>query len=154
MVEISNLFLVQLFIFVSVFFFIVAVLTRYMKNRTLAIVIGLIISLIVWRYLSYSQIDFAFQVGGWLGILVSVLFPFSMVFFFVYTADLIGAVRKAIWVFYAVVMLGLVQGTNFFSVEGATSATLVIVSLVFLVLLFDKYIQTKIRTHRNLRRNY
>ena len=86
--------------------------------------------------------------GMWLLILV----PFSMVFFFVYSSDMLGIFRKAIWVFYGVVTVSVLQSNNTFYSESVTSIILGVIVAMILIILFDNYIQSKLNTWRNLRR--
>lgn len=154
MFQITNEFLVLLLTFVLVFFISSLVLKRFLRSRAAAIIGGLAISLIAIRYLSSSQIELIFENYGLAGTAILILFPFSMVFFFVYSSDLIGPIRKAIWVFYGIVMIGIMQVNDTISSENLTSSTVAIIFITIIILFVDNYLSEKIGTFRNLRKGH
>ena len=152
MFEITNELLIMVLTFVLVFFVTSQALGKFLRQKFISIIVGLIFALLAVRYLSYSQIDFIFQTYGQAGMWLLILVPFSMVFFFVYSSDMLGIFRKAIWVFYGVVTVSVLQSNNTFYSESVTSIILGVIVAMILIILFDNYIQSKLNTWRNLRR--
>lgn len=152
MFELSNELLIKLLLFVLVFFVTSKVLTRFLKNRGVSVIIGLIISIFSVYFLSYSQLVFLMETYGAMGVAVLILIPFVIAFFFIYSSDIGGVLRKMFWVFYGIMSILLLQENGSFSSETTTSITLLIVFLVVIFLLFDTMIKNRINALKNLRK--
>ena len=152
MFELSNELLVQVLLFVLVFFVTSYVLTKFLKNRGISIIVGLVVSIFSVYFLSYSQIILLMKTYGATGITVLILVPFVIAFFFIYSSDIGGVLRKMFWVFYGIMNILLLQEETSLSSDTTTSAAISIVFLVAILLLFDVTIKNKINVLRNLRR--
>jgi len=89
---------------------------------------------------------------GAMGVAVLILIPFVIAFFFIYSSDIGGVLRKMFWVFYGIMSILLLQENGSFSSETTTSITLLIVFLVVIFLLFDTMIKNRINALKNLRK--
>src|SRR3989344_3001819 len=102
MFELTNELLIQILLFILVFFVTSHVLTKFLKNRGVSIIAGLVVSIFSVYFLSYSQIVFLMKTYGATGIAVLILVPFVIAFFFIYSSNIGGVLRKMFWVFYGV----------------------------------------------------
>jgi hypothetical protein len=151
MAEVTNEFLIRLLVFVLVFAFTSYAVRRFMKNRGIAILVGVAVGLMAVFYTSYSQFLLLFDVYGITGLVVALLVPFVIVFFFVYSSSFSGVLRKIIWAFYGAVNIVILQMNGSLSSETTTTITLLIGLGAVLLILFDTFIKYRFTVKRNLK---
>lgn len=148
MFELTNELLIRALLFVLILSVTYFVLMRFLKNKGSAIVIGLVISLIAEYYLSYSQLELLTKIYGNTGITILILVPFIIVFFFIYSSNISGLLRKMLWVFYGIMTIFLLRENELFT---EFVMTLFILALI-LILFLDKTIKNKLTARRNFKR--
>ncbi len=147
MFELTNELLVRALLFVLILSVTYFVLMRFLKNKGSAIVIGLVISLIAEYYLSYSQLELLTKIYGNTGITILILVPFIIVFFFIYSSNIPGLLRKMLWIFYGIMTIFLLKENELFT---EFVMTLFILALI-LILFLDKIIKNKLTARRNIK---
>jgi len=148
MFELTNELLIKLLLFVLILSVTYYALMRFLKNRGSAIIIGLVISLIALYYLSYSQLEFFNNLYGNTGIIVLILIPFIIVFFFIYSSNISGLLRKMFWIFYSILIIFLLKENDSFT----ESIMILFIFFIILVLFLDKTIKNMFNTRRNLKK--
>lgn len=147
MFELTNELLIRALLFVLILSVTYFVLMRFLKNKGSAIVIGLVISLIAEYYLSYSQLELLTKIYGNMGITILLLVPFIIVFFFIYSSNISGLLRKMLWVFYGIMTIFLLRENELF-----TEFVMALFILALLLILFlDKTIKNKLTARRNIK---
>lgn len=147
MFELTNELLVRALLFVLILSVTYFVLMRFLKNKGSAIVIGLVISLIAEYYLSYSQLELLTKIYGNTGITILILVPFIIVFFFIYSSNIPGLLRKMLWVFYGIMTIFLLRENELFTEFVMTLFILALIMILFL----DKTIKNKLTARRNIK---
>ena len=109
MFELTNEFLVMLLLFIIVLSITFNLCLKIFKNKGIALVIGGAVSLLAIFYLSNSQILFVAKSYGLAGSIWLISIPFLIAFFFAYTIDIPGGLRKIFFVFYAIISVMLLQ---------------------------------------------
>ncbi len=147
MFELTNELLIRALLFVLILSVTYFVLMRFLKNKGSAIVIGLVISLIAEYYLSYSQLELLTKIYGNMGITILLLVPFIIVFFFIYSSNISGLLRKMFWIFYGILTIFLLRENELFT---KFVMTLFILALL-LILFLDKTIKNKLTARKNIK---
>ncbi len=152
MLELTNELLIKLLLFILILFVTFHSLMKFLKNKWVSAIIGLIISLTAIFYISYSQIHSLIQVYGITGMVLLISIPFVIVCFFIYSTNITGILRKIFLIFYGVVTILFLQNNNSFSSEIMTSITLIFIFVIIIILFLDKTIKNKFSAQKNLRR--
>ncbi len=147
MFELTNELLIRALLFVLILSVTYFVLMRSLKNKGSAIVIGLVISLIAEYYLSYSQLELLTKIYGNMGITILLLVPFIIVFFYIYSSNIPGLLRKMLWIFYGIMTIFLLRENELFT---EFVMTLFILALL-LILFLDKTIKNKLTARKNIK---
>ena len=154
MFELTNDLLIKILIFFLLFATLFPILkkTLFQENKIVSGVIALAVALIGTFYLSNSQIDLINQIYGMGGILLLIFLPFLIVFFFIYSVNITGVLRKMFWVFYGIVTFMILQNNNNLSSENLTGFLLLIVFLTIAMIFLDKPIQNQFNVIKNLKK--
>lgn len=147
--NISNELLIGLLVFVVAGVIASQVMEKFLRDRKTSIIIGVIIGLLSAYFLSYSQIVFLINTYSLAGIILLILIPFLISFFFIYSINVLGIIRKMFWIFYCVISIVLLQNNSSFYSEGIT---LLIIVLTLVILLLDNTIKNWLNTRKNLKR--
>src|SRR3989344_216651 len=150
MLELTNDLLLKLLIFVLVFFATFQSLSKILKDKVSATIIGLIVSLLAVFYISYSQLDFLSKTYTLTGLIIIISIPFLIAFFFVYSSNFLGVFRKIFWIFFGIMSIALLQ-RNSLNPDSVANIILGIIVLIVVLLLFDNKIKNYFNTRKNLR---
>ena len=152
MFEITDDLLVKILLFIVTFALSSFLLKRILKDKITPIVIAMCISLLAVFYASYSQWDFLYLTYSTTGIILLILIPFMIVFFFIYSSNISGVIRKMFWVFYSIVSVFVLQKSNALSPESITNLILLIILSASIIILFDNSIKNTFSIRKNLRK--
>ena len=152
MFEITDDLLVKILLFIVTFALSSFLLKRILKDKITPIVIAMCISLLAVFYASYSQWDFLYLTYSTTGIILLILIPFMIVFFFIYSSNISGVIRKMFWVFYSIVSVFVLQNSNTFSPKSITNLILLIILSASIIILFDNSIKNTFSIRKNLRK--
>lgn len=154
MFDLSNDLIIRVLIFLVIFAMTIQILrkTLFQDNKAISGIIALTIALMGAFYISYSQLEFIIQTYGIGGILILIFVPFLIAFFFIYSSNITGVLRKMFWIFYGIVTFVILQNNNTFSSETLTGISLLIIFLTIGIILLDKSIQSQFNTIKNLKK--
>ena len=152
MFELTNTLLIKLLLFILIFFVTFQSMMKFLKDRAVSAIIGLIISLTAIFYIPYSNIESLIQVYGITGIALLISIPFVIVCFFIYSTNITGILRKIFLIFYGAVTILFLQNNNSFSSEIITSITLIFIFVIVIILFLDTTIKNKFSARKNIRR--
>lgn len=147
--EISNEILIGILSFVLLFSITFKIFQKILKDKASSGVIALATSIIGTFYLSYNQLNFLEKTYGLTGILALILFPFSVSFYFIYTSNISGTIRKAYWIFYSILST-LIAYNNLQNSEYLNLITTIILFSSIVLILLDNIIKNKFNAIRNL----
>ena len=151
MFELTDDLLVKILLFIVTFSLSSFLLKRILKDKITPIVIAMCISLLAVFYASYSQWNFLYLTYSATGIILLIFIPFIIVFFFIYSSNISGVIRKMLWVFYSIVSVFVFGKNEFLSPESTTNYILLIILLAVVIILFDNLIKTIFNTRKNLK---
>jgi hypothetical protein len=106
--------------------------------------------LIVTVYISYSELQWLKTLYAGTGVTILILAPSIVAFFFVYSTNINGLLRKMFWTFYAIMIILLLQTNVNLSSETTTSIILGTVLATVLLIMFDTKIKNFFNTRKNL----
>lgn len=108
--SLSEVFFIKLLVFfllVAIINFVLLRVPTFKGNTGICLLISVIVSLIAVRYMTTeSLINFIWLPYGWLGVVLSVLLPFIIAFYFIESFDS-AVIRKVGWVVMLVIFAGL-----------------------------------------------
>lgn len=151
MVYLSNELLIRLLVFISVFGISAPVLRKAFKERVISTMVALVISILATVYISFEQLSFLNNLYGITGMLVLLLVPFIIVFYFIYTSNIGSPIRKIFWVLYGIIAVFILQNNLGNSINAGPIIT-AIIFLIITILLLDNVIKNKISSMRNLKK--
>jgi len=153
MFEITNDLLIKFLLFILFFSVSIIFLRRtFLKDKVLSSVVALAISLMAIFYISYSQLDFITQTYTLTGMIILISIPYVIIFFFIYSSDIVGVLRKMVWIFCGVITLLLLQKNTSLSSEIITNISTIIVIIIIAIIILDKSIKNYFTTRKNLKR--
>lgn len=152
MIFIETEFLIDVLVFLSVFAVTQYTLGKLLRNNKVATIIGLVIALLAVFYMSQTQISFLELNYGYAATFALVIFPLAIIFLFVYTTDIPGLARKAIWIAYGIITFILVQRNTTITSQALTLSLLLLVLLIAALITFDTFIKNRVTEVKNLRR--
>ncbi len=153
MFELSNDLLIKILIFLLIFIMAIQILRKTLfEDKIISGVIALTIALIGTFYISYSQLKFITQTYGITSIIILIIVPFLIAFFFIYSSNITGVLRKMFWVFYGIITFLILQENNTFSSETSMSISLLIIFLTIMIIFLDKSIQNQFNIYKNLKK--
>jgi len=153
MFEITNDLLIKFLLFILFFSVSIILLRRtFLKDKVLSSVVALAISLMAIFYISYSQLDFITQTYTLTGMIILISIPYVIIFFFIYSSDIVGVLRKMVWIFCGVITLLLLQKNTSLSSEIITNISTIIVIIIIAIIILDKSIKNYFTTRKNLKR--
>ena len=153
MFELSNDLLIKILIFLLIFIMAIQILRKTLfEDKIISGVIALTIALIGTFYISYSQLKFITQTYGITSIIILIIVPFLKAFFFIYSSNITGVLRKMFWVFYGIITFLILQENNTFSSETSMSISLLIIFLTIMIIFLDKSIQNQFNIYKNLKK--
>jgi|TARA_Y100000310_G_C20690313_1_gene821776 hypothetical protein len=152
MFELTNELLIQLLLFIIVFVITSQTLKRVFKDKTTPSIIALSVSLIATYYISNSQLDFLNITYSLTGIILLILIPFIIAFFFIYSSNINSLLRKMFWIFYGIIIIFLLQNKDILPFEISTLVTTLIIFLTIGIVLLDTIIKNKFNAIKNLKR--
>ena len=153
MFELSNDLLIKILIFLLIFIMAIQILRKTLfEDKIISGVIALSIALIGTFYISYSQLKFITQTYGITSIIILIIVPFLIAFFFIYSSNITGVLRKMFWVFYGIITFLILQENNTFSSETSMSISLLIIFLTIMIIFLDKSIQNQFNIYKNLKK--
>jgi len=123
----------------------------FKENYTAIVILAMAISLLSIYYLSSSQINFLSLSYTMFGIILTIIIPFTITFFFIYHSDLSSTFRKVFWFFFFGVIIILVQNSNIFQYQKIWISTGIVLFGLILIF-FDNLIKKYISYFRNIRR--
>ncbi len=141
---------IRILIFMLTFAIIFPIIKKIFKDKGVSAVISMAIAGIASFYISYEQIEILFKTYGIIGIILAMLIPFMIAFFFIYYSNIANPIRKMFWIFYSILTIVILQSI-ISSQETLTLIIIAIVILIILIILFDKTIKDKVEGMRNLR---
>jgi len=153
MFQLTNELLIIALLFVVIFFLSYKAIKMAIKEKGISIVASLSITLIVIFFISNSELNFLTNLYGSVGTIVLTIIPLIIAFFFIYTLDIGGPLRKIFWVFYGIITIFLIQNNYYLPSEDATGTILLILFLIILIISLDNIIKNKVNTVKNLKRN-
>ena len=152
MIPLTNNLLIKILLFILIFITLSEILKRFFKKqKAVAIVISLAISLIATFYISYEQIEFLGKSYGLIGAIILISVPSLVVFYFVYSSNLNEMFRKMFLIIYGVILIIIIQRSNNFSSESITTSTTLIIIVIIVILFLDKTIKNFINAKENLK---
>jgi len=151
MFELTNDLLVIALLFIIIFSITFYIFQRIFQSKGIAAVIGLAVSILSIFYLSDSQILLVIQTYGIMGSALLISIPFIIAFFFMYTSEITGVLRKMFFVFYGIISIMLLQKSNSISSEAITYLTFVIILITIIIFFLDNGIKTRFNIHKNLK---
>jgi hypothetical protein len=154
MFELSNELLIKSLLFILVFFLTFKALMRFSKNKKISTTIGLMVAILSVIYLSTSQLSLLFKTYGTTGIIVLISIPSLIAFFFIYSSEIAGGLRKIFWIIYGIATILILHQSNLFSLENTTSITIFIIFIIGIILLFDTTIKNQFSIGKHLKRAY
>lgn len=146
---ISTELLVDILLFITVFVIAKFATENLLKNSKVSILIGAVIALLTVTYTNWVQFDSISLAYGSTG-LILLLVPFAAVFFFVYTTNIVGFVRKAIWIFYGIITWILWNSSETLATETVTLFLTIFTVLLIVLILFDTTIKNWMETRKNM----
>ncbi len=152
MFELTNEVLIQSLIFVVAFFVTFLAMNKFLKNKGLSIIIGIVIAMFALLYLDYSRMSSIFNIYGMTGVIILIFVPLVVAFFFIYSSEIVGILRKLFWIFYGVMNIMILQKNNYYSSETITFIILLLAFIFGILVIFDRAIKNRFETMRNLRR--
>ncbi len=153
MFDLSNDLLIRVLIFLVIFAMTIQILRKTLfQDKIISGIIALTVALMGAFYISYSQLEFIIQTYGIGGIIILIFVPFLIAFFFIYSSNITGVLRKMFWIFYGIVTFVILQKNNTFSSDTLTGISLLIIFLTIAIIFFDKSIQSQFNTIKNLKK--
>ena len=147
----SNEFWIVFLLFLLIFLFTYQIIKRFFEKKAIYIVISLSISLLAVYYMTFQQVDFLSKVYTTWGVIILMLIPFIIAFFFIYLSTLGGVFRKVFWIFFFGLAFILAQKFQLNPVVSTNIRTGIII-LGMILLIFDKPIKNRFNAFQNLRR--
>jgi hypothetical protein len=124
---------------------------KFLKERGVSVIIGLAISLIAVFYITPEQILLLINMYGAIGTILLIFIPLIIAFFFIYSSNILGVLRKIFWIFYGVMIIFLLQNQNLSS-DLVTALTLILICVIVLILFLDTRIKNLFNARKNLKR--
>jgi len=153
MFELTNELLIRALVFILACFISFLAANRiFRNNRGISLIVGLVVGLFAMLYLDYSRLMMVFDVYGMMAVLLLVFLPALLLFYFLYTSNIDGVIRKMFWIFYGVLSIALISRTDRFDTETGTFIIIIIVAVLGFFVLFDKWVKNKVNAYINLRR--
>lgn len=148
---IPNEWFILILLFVLIFLLSFFVLRKFFKEEKISKIIAILISLLSIYFLKSEQYDFISNIYTVWGVIILMLIPFLIAFFFLYSSNISNIFRKTFWFFFF--------GLNFFIVqrldinpEISKNISIGIIIFGIIILIFDKTIKNKINVFKNLKR--
>jgi len=148
---ISNELLIGVLVFILVLTTVFKVMSGVTGNKSASLVVAVAASLLAAFYLRYDQILFLIQTYGLAGVIILIFFPFLIAFYFVYTSNAGGVLRKIFLVLYGGIVLFTLNNSDSFQTETMNTITIVFGLIIIVLLIFDKTIKNKISAAKNLK---
>ncbi len=152
MFELTNYLLVITLLFIIIFSTTFIIFNRIFQSKGIAAVIGLAVSILSVFYLSDSQSLLVFQTYGIMGSVLLISIPFIIAFFFMYTSDTTGILRKMFFVIYGIISIILLQKSNSISSKNITYLISIIILITIIIFFLDSWIKTRVNIYRNLKK--
>lgn len=151
MFELTNDLLIIALLFIVIFSITFYIFQKIFQKKGIAAIIGLTVSILSVFYLSDSQILLVIQTYGIMGSALLISIPFIIAFFFMYTSNITGVLRKMFFIFYGIISIMLLQKSNSISSETINYLTLVIILVTIIIFFLDNWIKTRFNIYKNLK---
>lgn len=151
MVEISDNVLIKILLFLLIFAISSQILRKFFDNKGSTGIISLIISIIGAFYISPSQLDFLDNTYTITSALILISIPYIIIFFFIYNIGMAGFLRRIIWLFYSIINIFFIMNYLNTTEEITFLILTILIILTIIILFFDKTIQNKFNSSRNLK---
>jgi|SRR3989344_3042059 len=152
MFEITTEALVKTFIFVAMYSIAYQVSIKMIREKGLAIIIGFVVATLATVYTSVPQAIFEANTLGTTGYILLFLLPSLIAFLFIYFSEINSLLRKMFWVFYAIILISLLNNMANLPSQTITSLILAIVVLLVIILFLDTPIKNKVTAMKHLRK--
>ena len=148
---IQDIFLIRIMIFLLI----LTITSQFLKKmieKIPAAIISLVISLIGTYYMTSSQIDFFSKVYTLFGIGILLAVPFIIIFFILYSSEISGILRKAVWVLYSAILILLLNENENLGNEEISILITGIVLICLVILFLDNWIKKKLNINKHLKK--
>ena len=153
MIELSNEILIKLLIFIVTFIITFTTTIKILKNKSLSTIIGILVASTIILFTPEIKFELLEKGYSFLGIILLMLFPFAVVFWFIYSINLSPTMRKGFWIFYFILNTFILYNQIHLESEIKTTIITVLIFILIGILIFDKTIKSKIEFSRNISRN-
>ena len=96
--------LLNFFLFFITFYITYKVLIKFLKQKKVAIIVGISAGLIAMYYIEFNELLFTFNLYGYTGTTLLLIFPLLFAIFFMYARSITQGIRKLFFFVFAVIL--------------------------------------------------